>query len=117
MFSLTSKNINKNRQHVKCELYSLWNKYAICSSITSYPTVNVTERFKECKTAVGDCNKAQAKALDVYVDCYSSIKCPEVGLSCLNPDNSNVIGNGIITNSSMFNCSKNIFSRYEMEIL
>ena len=77
---------------------------------------NVTERFKECKTAVGDCNKAQGKAFDVYVDCYS-IKCPSVGLSCLNSDNSNVIGNGIITNSSMFNCSKNIFSRYEMEII
>ena len=77
---------------------------------------NVTERFKECKTAVGDCNKAQEKAFDVYVDCYS-IKCPSVGLSCLNSDNSNVIGNGIITNSSMFNCSKNIFSRYEMEII
>ena len=70
---------------------------------------NVTERFKECKTAVGDCNKAQEKAFDVYVDCYS-IKCPAVGLSCLNSDNSNVIGNGIITNSSMVNCSKNIIN-------
>ena len=41
-------------------------------------------------------------------------KCPEVGVSCINPDGSNVIG--IIESSSMLNCSKNIIiKRWEIE--
>ena len=71
---------------------------------------NVTERFKECKNAVGDCNKLQTEAFNVYVECYNiqklDLECPEVGVSCINPDDSNVIK--IIENSSIFNCSKNI---------
>ena len=33
---------------------------------------NVTRRFKECKTAVGDCNKLQTEAFTVYAECYNS---------------------------------------------
>ena len=33
---------------------------------------NVTDAFKECKTAVSTCNKAQAEAIPVLVACYKS---------------------------------------------
>ena len=64
----------------------------------------VKERSKECKTAFTDCKKAQTEFLPLYKQCTTKLQCPDVGLSCIGPDN--VVE--VIENSSMLNCSKNL---------
>ena len=68
---------------------------------------DVKERSKECKTAVTDCKKSQTEFLPLYKQCTTKLQCPDVGLSCIGSDN--IVKNGVIENSSMLNCSNNLF--------
>ena len=86
----------------KFEFADLFESLSNC--IITQSTRNVTERYRECREPFTACNKAQTKAFDVYVDCSKILECPEVGVSCINNDSSNVIEK--IEFSTLDNCGK-----------
>ena len=68
---------------------------------------DVKVRFKECKTAVTECKKAQTEFFPLYNQCTLKLKCPDIGVSCISNSPNNTVK--VIENSSMYNCSKNFF--------
>lgn len=68
---------------------------------------DVKVRFKECKTAVTECKKAQTEFFPLYNQCTLKLKCPDIGVSCISDSPNNTVK--VIENSSMYNCSKNFY--------
>ena len=86
----------------KFEFADLFESLSNC--MISQSTRNVTDRYRKCREPFTACNKFQTKAFDVYVDCSKILECPEVGVSCINDDSSNVVEK--IETSTLDNCGK-----------
>ena len=68
---------------------------------------HLTSVITECETnCCSTENTPTSTPTTITTTTTTMSKCPEVGVSCINPDGSNVIET--IENVSMFNCSKNI---------